>query len=52
MQTVAQDNGWAPYSAMENHYNLLYREDEKDLIPFCRKTTSRSCPTALWPPDI
>ena len=38
MQKVAQDNGWTPFSAMENHYNLLYREDEKDLIPFCRKT--------------
>ena len=38
MQKVAQDNGWAPFSAMENHYNLLYREDEKDLIPFCKKT--------------
>ncbi|WP_258326811.1 aldo/keto reductase [Bifidobacterium asteroides] len=38
MQKVAQDNGWTPFSAMENHYNLLYREDEKDLIHFCRKT--------------
>ena len=38
MQKVAQDNGWAPFSAMENHYNLLYREDEKDLIPLCKKT--------------
>ena len=31
MQKVAQDNGWNHFSAMENHYNLLYREDEKDL---------------------
>ena len=38
MQKAAQDNGWIPFSAMENHYNLLYREDEKDLIPFCKKT--------------
>lgn len=38
MQKVAQDNGWTPFSAMENHYNLLYREDEKNLIPFCKKT--------------
>ena len=30
MQKVARDNGWTPFSAMENHYNLLYREDEKD----------------------
>ena len=38
MQKVAHDNGWTPFSAMENHYNLLYREDEKDLTPFCKKT--------------
>ena len=38
MQKVALDNGWTTFSAMENHYNLLYREDEKDLIPFCRET--------------
>ncbi|MCX8644083.1 aldo/keto reductase [Bifidobacterium sp. B4081] len=38
MQRVARDNGWTPFSAMENHYNLLYREDEKDLVPFCIKT--------------
>ena len=23
---------------MENHYSLLYREDEKDMIPLCEKT--------------
>lgn len=23
---------------MENHYNLLYREDERELIPICRQT--------------
>lgn len=38
MQIVARDNGWTPFSAMENHYNLLYREDERELIPVCRLT--------------
>ena len=37
MQTAARDNGWAPFSAMENHYNLLYREDERELIPICNQ---------------
>ncbi len=27
---------WGGYATMQNHYNLLYREDERDLIPFCR----------------
>ena len=35
MQTVARENGWAMFQAMENHYNLLYREDERELIPIC-----------------
>lgn len=37
MQMVARDHGWAPFVAMENHYNLLYREDELELIPICRQ---------------
>ena len=37
MQLAARDNGWTPFSAMENHYNLLYREDERELIPICRQ---------------
>lgn len=35
MQQVAADHGWAQFQAMENHYNLLYREDEAELIPYC-----------------
>ena len=37
MQIIARDNGWARFSAMENHYNLLYREDEREMIPICRE---------------
>lgn len=37
MQLAARDNGWAQFAAMENHYNLLYREDERELIPICRQ---------------
>lgn len=37
MQLAARDNGWTPFSAMENHYNLLYREDERELIPICKQ---------------
>lgn len=29
MQLCARDHGWARFEAMENHYNLLYREDER-----------------------
>lgn len=37
MQLVARDHGWTPFSVMENHYNLLYREDEHELIPICKQ---------------
>ena len=37
MQLIAKDHGWTPFFAMENHYNLLYREDERELIPICKQ---------------
>ena len=37
MELAARDNGWAQFVAMENHYNLLYREDEREMIPICRQ---------------
>lgn len=37
MQLAARDHGWAQFQAMENHYNLLYREDERELIPVCNQ---------------
>lgn len=37
MQLAARDHGWAQFQTMENHYNLLYREDERELIPICRQ---------------
>jgi aryl-alcohol dehydrogenase-like predicted oxidoreductase len=37
MQHVAEQNGWHQFVAMENHYNLLYREDERELIPICKQ---------------
>lgn len=35
LQTVAEKNGWTKFVSMQNHYNLLYREDERELIPIC-----------------
>lgn len=37
MQLAAQDNGWTPFVSMQDHYNPLYREDERELIPVCRQ---------------
>ena len=38
MQLCARDNSFARFETMENHYNLLYREDERELIPICKQT--------------
>lgn len=35
MQLAAERNGWTPFVSMQDHYNLLYREDERELIPIC-----------------
>lgn len=37
MQVLAEKNGWTPFTSMQCHYNLLYREDERELIPVCRQ---------------
>ena len=37
MQQIAKDHGWARFETMENHYNLFYREDERELIPICQE---------------
>lgn len=37
MQLAAERGGWTPFVSMQNHYNLLYREDERELIPICKQ---------------
>src|SRR5256712_11636645 len=34
-QHVAERNGWTPFVSMQNHYNLIYREEEREMIPLC-----------------
>ena len=35
MQQVAREHGWTPFVSMQNHYNLLYREEEREMNPLC-----------------
>jgi len=37
-QYTAEKNGWTKFVSMQNHYNLIYREDEREVIPFCNDT--------------
>jgi 1-deoxyxylulose-5-phosphate synthase len=34
-QHTAQAAGWTRFISMQNHYNLLYREEEREMIPLC-----------------
>ena len=34
-QYTARQNGLTPFASMQNHYNLLYREEEREMMPLC-----------------
>ena len=34
-QAVAERHGWTRFVSMQNHYNLVYREEEREMIPQC-----------------
>lgn len=35
-QYIAEKNGWTKFSVMQGHYNLLYREEEREMNPLCQ----------------
>ena len=41
---LADLHGWTRFVSMQNHYNLLYREEEREMIPLCRARASASFP--------
>ncbi|EUC40301.1 hypothetical protein COCMIDRAFT_30732 [Bipolaris oryzae ATCC 44560] len=38
LQNIADRNGWHKFISMQNYYNLLYREEEREMIPYCQDT--------------
>jgi 1-deoxyxylulose-5-phosphate synthase len=34
-QHIAENHGWTRFVSMQNHYNLVYREEEREMIPLC-----------------
>ncbi|MDA3625618.1 aldo/keto reductase [Saccharopolyspora sp. WRP15-2] len=46
-QFTAERNGWTRFVTMQNHYNLLYREEEREMLPFCADQGVGSIP---WSP--
>lgn len=47
MQFCAEKNGWTKFIAMQGHYSLLYREEEREMNKFCKETGVALCP---WGP--
>ena len=35
MLGASERNGWARFVSMQNHYNLIYREEEREMMPLC-----------------
>ncbi len=38
LQLTAKQNGWTQFISMQNHHNLVYREEEREMNPYCIKT--------------
>ncbi|KAI9791337.1 MAG: hypothetical protein M1835_000426 [Candelina submexicana] len=38
LQTIAHQHNWHHFISMQNYYNLLYREEEREMIPYCHDT--------------
>ncbi|KAF2103807.1 aldo-keto reductase [Rhizodiscina lignyota] len=38
LQWIAKTNGWHQFVSMQNYHNLLYREEEREMIPYCKAT--------------
>ena len=44
---VSESNGWTRFVSMQNHYNLVYREEEREMLPLCRDQGTAVIP---WSP--
>lgn len=47
LQNVAEANGWTTFVSMQNHYNLLYREEEREMNKYCQATGVGLIPVSL-----
>ena len=44
---IAREHGWTSFVSMQNHYNLLYREEEREMMPLC---TAERVAVVPWSP--
>lgn len=48
LQSIAERRGWTKFISMQNYYNLLYREEEREMMEYCKKTNVGVIP---WSPN-
>ena len=44
---LQEQHGWAPFVTMQDHYNLIYREEEREMLPLCYQ---HGVPVIPWSP--
>ncbi len=47
LQNVAEKHDWHKFISMQNLYNLVYREEEREMLPYCRATGVGCIPVNL-----
>lgn len=50
LQFIADKNGWFKFISMQNYYNLIYREEEREMIPFCQSSSLGKVGCIPWSP--
>lgn len=51
---LQKQHGWAQFVSMQDHYNLIYREEEREMLPLCYEEGVAVIPlesTGTWTPD-
>lgn len=38
LQNIADKNGWHKFISMQNYHNLVFREEEREMVPYCKAT--------------
>ena len=38
LQNIAEKHGWHKFISMQNYHNLVFREEEREMIPYCKTT--------------
>ena len=49
LQNLAAQHGWTQFVSLQPQYNLIYREEEREILPLCQDRKWPWCPGVPWP---